>query len=103
MFQFGRGEDAWRRAIDWIEAVFFCRPLAVQFPAVAKRAVAANGAAAPLGTADAPKKALSKRRQATPRGGTPAIAPGGRLKELASAIGSANCRSRRSPWPDLEN
>src|SRR5258707_12327369 len=54
----------------------FWRRRAVQFPTVAKRAVAANGAAAAQGTAGRPKKALSKRHQATPRGGTPAIAAG---------------------------
>src|SRR5258705_111468 len=54
----------------------FWRRRAVEFPTVAKRAVAANGVAVPRGTADALKKALSKRHQATPGGGTPAIAAG---------------------------
>src|ERR1700692_1336794 len=27
MFQLSRRDDAWRLAIEWIEAVFFCRPL----------------------------------------------------------------------------
>src|SRR5216684_6108245 len=61
------------------------RRRAVQFPTVAKRAVAANGAAAPRGTADTPKKALSKRYQGTPRG-VPPQSPlaGGQLTELFS-------------------
>ena len=81
----------------------FWRRRAVQFPTVAKRAVAANGAAAPRGTADAPKKGFVEAASSYTTRGYPGNRCRGPTDGAVFGYRQRKLLIPRPTWPDLDN